>query len=199
MRALSLVALLVAAPACADVDPAAPAPTDAPSPAPSRPERAAADVQGVDGSGVSGTVEFTALDGAVEVRYNLDGLGPGDHGLHVHETGDCGPDSTGTPAGAAGGHLNPLSSPHGAPDSSATARHAGDLGNVTAEGGRAVGVRVDSVLTLRGPTSVVGKAVVVHAGADDYATQPGGDAGARVGCGVVRDRRPSTPTDPTPS
>ena len=92
----------------------------------------------------------------------------------------------------AGDHFNPLSSPHGAPDSSAARRHAGDLGNVVVEGGQAVGVRVDSVLAFEGPTSPVGKAVVVHAGADDLVSQPGGDSGARVGCGVIRQ------TDPAP-
>ena len=196
MRLAVLALALLAASACAGDDAPAPAPaSETAAPAPSRPERAVADVSGVDGSGVEGTVEFTALDGAVEVRYNLSGLSAGEHGLHVHQTGDCGPDSTGTPAGAAGGHLNPFSSPHGAPDSSRTRRHAGDLGNVTAEAGRAVGVRVDSVLTFQGPTSVLGKAVVVHAGRDDYETQPGGDAGDRVGCGVVR--LPPSPSAPT--
>ena len=57
---------------------------------------------------------------------------------------------------------------------------------MTAEGGRAVGVRVDSVLAFSGPTSVLDRAVIVHRGADDLVSQPGGDAGARVGCGVVR-------------
>ena len=186
MRPLLAAAVLLAAAGCADA-PEVPDEPDAPvAQAPSRPDRAAADVVEVDGSGVSGRVEFTNLGDAVEIRYNLAGLAAGDHGFHVHQRGDCGPDSTGTPAGAAGDHFNPLSSPHGAPDSIATRRHAGDLGNVTAEGGQTVGVRVDSVLAFDGPTSIVGKAVIVHAGADDLATQPGGDAGARVGCGVIR-------------
>ena len=186
MRPPLLAAALLALAACAD------APDDAAEPAapvaqtPSQPDRAAADIGEVDGSGVSGRVEFTDLGDAVEIRYNLAGLPGGEHGLHVHQRGDCGPDSTGTPAGAAGDHFNPLSSPHGAPDSSAARRHAGDLGNVAVEGGQAVGVRVDSVLAFDGPTSVVGKAVIVHAGADDFVSQPGGDAGARAGCGVVR-------------
>ena len=186
MRPLLAAAVLLAAAGCADA-PEVPDEPDAPIvQAPSRPDRAAADVVEVDGSGVSGRVEFTSLDDAVEIRYNLTGLAAGDHGFHVHQRGDCGPDSTGTPAGAAGDHFNPLSSPHGAPDSAAARRHAGDLGNVTAEGGQTVGVRVDSVLTFDGPTSILGKAVIVHAGADDLVTQPGGEAGARVGCGVIR-------------
>ena len=202
MRLLLVAAVLLAA-GCAD----APETPDEPGApvlqAPSRPERAVADILEVDGSGVSGRVEFTGLDDAVEVRYNLAGLAAGDHGFHVHQRGDCGPDSTGTPAGAAGDHFNPLSSPHGAPDSVATRRHAGDLGNVTADGGPAVGVRVDSVLAFDGPTSILGKAVIVHAGADDLTSQPGGDAGARVGCGVIRQRAgrppPGRPADSSAS
>ena len=139
----------------------------------------------VDGSGVSGVVRFTALDDAVEVRYDLSGLSDGPHGFHVHQTGDCSADSTGTPAGAAGGHFNPLASPHGAPSNAPARRHAGDLGNIDAEGGRAVGVVVDSVLAFSGPTSVLGKAILVHGGEDDLESQPAGDAGARVGCGVI--------------
>ena len=185
----ALLPLLVLA-ACADA-PEPAAETDEPAavaPAPSRPDRAVAQIGEVDGSGVSGSVEFVDLGGAVEVRYNLSGLSAGEHGFHVHQYGDCGADSTGTPAGAAGGHFNPLSSPHGAPSDARTARHAGDLGNVEVDaGGNAIGTRVDSVLAFSGPTSVVGKALVVHGGRDDLESQPSGDAGARVGCGVVRD------------
>lgn len=140
--------------------------------------------------GPSGQVEFTEVEGGVEVRYNLAGLpGVGRLGFHVHENGDCGPGPDGEPGGAAGDHFNPMASPHGAPDHAAAARHAGDLGNVTAGAdGRAVGSRIDSVLAFSGPTSMLGKAVVLHAEADDYETQPGGDAGARIACGIVERR-----------
>ncbi len=195
MRSLLFSAALLALAACADTPDEAPATPPAPGIlAPSGPERAVADIAEVDGSGVSGRVEITSLGDSIEVRYNLSGLSAGKHGFHIHQAGDCGPDSTGTPAGAAGGHLNPLSSPHSAPDSSAAKRHAGDLGNVLAEGGQAVGVVVDSVLAFKGPTSVLGKAVIVHAREDDLATQPAGNSGARVGCGVIRN-----PADPPPA
>ncbi len=192
MRLALCFSLLVLA-ACAD----APSPdaSDAPADdlvdiAPSGPDRAVVQVAEVDGSGVSGTVEFVDLGEAVELRYNLAGLGAGMHGFHVHQTGDCGPDSTGTPAGAAGGHLNPLASPHGAPAAAPAQRHAGDLGNIEADAdGRAIGVRVDSVLAFSGPTSILGKAMLVHGGQDDLTSQPSGDAGARVGCGVIREAR----------
>ena len=189
MRLILLLPIFLFA-ACADAP-------DEPTPdgpiegiiAPSDPDYATAQIAEVDGSGISGTVNFTSLgDGAVEIRYNLEGFtSEGLHGFHVHQTGDCGPDSTGTPAGAAGGHFNPLSSPHGAPDSTKTHRHAGDLGNIEPEAtGRAIGTRVDSLLTFDGPTSFIGKAVIVHGGADDMVSQPSGDAGPRIGCGVIR-------------
>lgn len=188
MRFLSLSLLLLAA--CAD----APEPADsavAPgdtlaAPTPSGPDRAVARIGEVDGSGVRGAVEFVDLGGAVEVRYNLTGLSAGLHGFHVHQTGDCGPDSTGTPAGAAGGHFNPAASDHAGPDNPSSRRHAGDLGNIEVDAsGRAIGVRVDSVLSFSGPTSILGKAMLVHGGEDDLSSQPSGDAGPRVGCGVI--------------
>ncbi len=195
MRLLVLLSVLLVA-GCADA-PDAPVADGAITGAivPSEPDRAVAEIAEVDGSGISGTVHFTSLgEDAVEIRYNIGGFtSQGLRGFHIHQTGDCGPDSTGTPAGAAGDHFNPLSSPHGAPDSTATHRHAGDLGNVEPEAGRAIGTRVDSLLSLDGPTSVLGKAIIVHAGADDLVSQPAGDAGARVGCGVVRDGGPSVP------
>lgn len=145
----------------------------------------------LDGSGVSGTVTIREADDALRIRVALAGLAPGDHGFHVHEGDSCGPDAEGTPGGAAGGHFNPLVSEHGAPTAAPTDRHAGDLGNVTAnEEGLVAGTVVDSVLTLSGPTSVIGRTLVVHAGADDLTSQPSGDAGARVACGVVVEGAP---------
>lgn len=187
MRSFPLVLIFLLA-ACADApDPADASPEPVLSPAPSGPDRAVARIAEVDGSGVSGAVEFVDLGDAVEVRYNLSGLAAGTHGFHVHQTGDCGPDSTGTPAGAAGGHFNPLASPHGAPEAAAVQRHAGDLGNIESDAsGRAIGVRIDSVLAFDGPTAIFEKAVIVHAGEDDLSSQPSGDAGSRVGCGVIQ-------------
>lgn len=152
-------------------------------------ELAVADIAPLDSSGVSGTVEFRRMGDAVEVRYSLAGLEPGERGFHVHQTGDCGADSTGTPGGAAGAHFNPMASPHGGPGLAPTARHAGDFGNiaVTADG-RAEGIFVDSLIAFSGPTSVLGRAVIVHGGTDDLASQPAGDAGDRLGCGIVERR-----------
>ncbi len=132
------------------------------------------------GNNVHGTVTFTRLASRVRVVADITGLTPGQHGFHVHEFGDCSaPDAT-----SAGGHFNPMGQPHAGPDT--TMRHVGDLGNITADAsGRA---RLDVVLpliTFEGPNSVLGRAVIVHAKADDLRTQPTGDAGGRVACGVI--------------
>ncbi len=133
------------------------------------------------GSGASGTVRFEAVQNGVRIIANLSGLTPGDHGFHIHEHGDCSaPD-----ASTAGGHFNPTNHSHAGPD--AAERHVGDLGNLTAGAdGRATIDRVDSMLTLSGPNSIVGRSVVVHAGPDDLKTQPSGGAGGRVACGVIQ-------------
>lgn len=147
---------------------------------------ARATIQPLGDAGVSGTVTFTPAEGGVQVTYALDGLTPGRHGFHVHENGDCGPGPDGAPGGAAGEHFAPLGSPHGAPADSVGQRHVGDLGNVEAGAdGRAAGTFFDAVVALEGERGIVGKAVVVHTGEDDLTTQPSGDAGDRVGCGVV--------------
>lgn len=142
-------------------------------------------------TGVTGTVTFVELTDGVRVRYDLAGLESGQHGFHIHETGSCAAaDSDGDgyaeAGGAAGGHLNPQDNGHGGPDENRADRHAGDLGNVEAGAdGRVTGAKNDDVLSFSGPTSVVGKAVMVHAQRDDLETDPGGTAGGRVGCGVI--------------
>ena len=127
-----------------------------------------------------GEVTFTAEPGGVHVVGSFSGLVFGEHGFHVHEKGDCSaPDGT-----SAGGHFNPGGKPHAARD--AAARHAGDLGNLKADpyGLARVDV-VDTGLSLSGPDSIIGKAVIIHEKADDFATQPSGNAGARQACGVI--------------
>jgi superoxide dismutase, Cu-Zn family len=109
-------------------------------------------------------------------------LEPGVHGIHIHEKGDCSArDFT-----SAGGHYNPTSAPHAAPFHEE--KHVGDLGNlITNEKGTAVfGIRMTGVPLDQSPTSIVGKALVIHEKADDFTTQPDGAAGARVACGVIR-------------
>ena len=138
----------------------------------------------ISGSNATGTVTFTELgDGSVEVRADLRGVPPGVHGFHVHDKGDCGDNGN-----AAGGHFNPTAAPHGAPD--ATSHHAGDFGNVTADANGIVSIRFTtrSITVEAGPNSVVGHAVILHANPDDLTTQPTGNAGGRIACGVVERR-----------
>jgi len=145
-------------------------------------ERARAELMARSGSQVAGEVTFEEGKGGVLVRVNARGVSPGEHAIHVHEKGDCSaPDGT-----SAGGHFNPLKKPHGGPGDKE--RHAGDLGNVTADG--AGNVKFESLfagITLgKGPTAIVGKSVILHAKRDDMKTQPTGDAGGRIACGIVQ-------------
>jgi superoxide dismutase, Cu-Zn family len=142
---------------------------------------AVAEMKAASGSKVAGTVTFTDKNGKVEVAVDLSGLTPGEHGFHIHEKGDCSsPD-----AKSAGDHFNPDKKEHGAPD--APAHHAGDLGNLTAgeDGTVKTSTTVDFLTLGDQPNSAVGKAVIVHEKKDDMKTQPTGNAGGRVACGVV--------------
>jgi Cu-Zn family superoxide dismutase len=132
------------------------------------------------GNNARGTVTFEPAADGVRITAHLEGLTPGNHGFHLHEVGDCSaPD-----ASSAGAHWNPTGHPHGGPDS--PRRHAGDLGNVTAdESGTAHLEREVKGLSLDGPHSLRGRSVLVHAKADDLTSQPSGDSGARLACGVI--------------
>ncbi|NNF59620.1 MAG: superoxide dismutase family protein [Rhodothermaceae bacterium] len=177
--------------ACAEdtsVDPP-PAPEAEPieEEAPEEAPEASALIRPLDDSGVEGLITFQTTNGGVQVTYALAGLTPGAHGFHVHENGDCDPGDDGTPGGAAGGHFAPQEDPHGAPSAEAGQRHVGDFGNIEAGAdGRASGTFVDALIAFEGDNSIIDRAVVVHAEADDLESQPSGNAGARVGCGVVR-------------
>ena len=155
-------------------------PATPPHPASASELRAVARLEPTQGNNVRGTVKFLDDGGKVRVTAEITGLTPGEHGFHVHETGDCSaPD-----ASSAGGHFNPTKQPHAARD--AEARHIGDLGNLTADAnGRAHLDYVDPKLTLSGPNAIIGRAVIVHAGRDDLKSQPSGDAGGRVACGTI--------------
>jgi superoxide dismutase, Cu-Zn family len=134
-----------------------------------------------EGNKTSGVITFTREKNGVRVIAVVSGLTTGLHGFHIHEKGDCSaPD-----AESAGGHFNPAGNPHAGPADQK--RHAGDLGNL--EGNVYENVyyeTVDRVISLDGPDSIIGRAVIVHAGQDDLKTQPSGGAGARVACGVIR-------------
>ena len=153
------------------------------------------------GNQASGTVTFTAASSGmgVTVQISMTGLTPGEHGIHIHEKGDCSaPDAT-----SAGDHFSATPSQHGGPHD--TMRHTGDLGNVVADAqGKVETSFQDDRISLSGPDSILNKSVIVHAGKDDFTTQPSGASGARVACGVIEgQQQPETqsepPTTPSPS
>lgn len=159
----------------ADVTPAVP-----PHPPGSSELHAIAKLEPTQGNQTRGTVQFRSEGNAVRVSVDITGLTPGAHGFHIHEKGDC----SAADASSAGGHFNPTNQPHAGRD--ADARHAGDFGNLEADAnGRAQVSFLDSKITLSGPNSIVGRAVIVHAGRDDLKSQPSGDSGPRVACGVI--------------
>lgn len=129
-----------------------------------------------------GMVHFQdAGDAGVEVKVDLFGVPAGVHGFHVHEKGDCGNNGQN-----AGGHFNPTGMIHGAPD--AASHHAGDFGNVTADDKGEVHTTftTHSISLKEGQSNnAIGHAVVLHANPDDLTSQPAGNAGARIACGVV--------------
>ncbi|OZC02925.1 superoxide dismutase family protein [Rubricoccus marinus] len=142
-------------------------------------------------SSATGTVTFTETDEGLLVEYDFTGLELGEHGFHVHENGACGRGDDGTLGGAAGGHFNPYDAPHGSREGSRDERHVGDLGNITSAvggvtGGVARGSFTDPLISLSGPNSIVDRAMMIHFKADDLSSQPSGDAGDRVSCGVVQ-------------
>ena len=152
-----------------------------PAEKPSAPLKAVAVLHPTAGSKVNGTVTFTEEADGVKVRAEITGLTPGNHGFHVHEFGDC----SAADATSAGAHFNPTKQPHAGPD--APERHVGDMGNVQADAsGKATLEYVDHQISLTNDQrSAIGRSVVVHAKADDLKSQPAGDSGARVACGVI--------------
>jgi Cu-Zn family superoxide dismutase len=143
---------------------------------------ASATLSSTSGSTASGMVQLTQLaDGSVRVTADLTGVPAGTHGFHIHDKGECGDNGN-----AAGGHYNPTATAHGAP--SADPHHAGDFGNVTADANGRVHTEFTtrSITVVAGPNSAVGHAIILHANPDDLVTQPSGNAGARIACGVVQ-------------
>ena len=136
------------------------------------------------GSTVAGTAQFTAASsGGLKAHLEVSGAAPGRHGVHIHEKGDC----SDPEAKSAGGHYNPNTGPHhGGPHTAA--RHGGDLGNleVDASGKGSLDVVVEGLSVASLQDGVVGRALVVHERADDLATDPAGNSGARVACGRIQ-------------
>lgn len=131
-------------------------------------------------SKVQGTVTFEKVDGGIKVVADVTGLTPGKHGFHIHEYGDC----SASDFTSAGSHFMIDDEHHGAPGDAMS--HKGDMGNLVADAsGHAHLEWVDPEISFMGPNSILGRGVIVHAGADDLKTQPTGGAGARVACGVI--------------
>lgn len=155
--------------------------TTPPAEAPPAAKEAMATLAPTAKSQTKGTVSFKEVEGGVEVTAEVEGLSPGDHAYHVHEKGDCSaPDGS-----SAGGHFNPNNHKHGSPDD--PEHHEGDFGNLTAgKDGKATKTFVMKGITLGDDTtSVVGKGFIIHEKADDFKTQPTGNAGGRIACGVI--------------
>lgn len=180
LKAALPVLLAVAVAGCAS----APAPRpQAPATTTGVTRHAVANLASASGSLVSGRLLLDSAGGGVRIHGDIGGLPPGSlHGFHIHEKGDC---ST-VDASSAGGHFNPDGKPHGR--SGHGAHHAGDIDNITADanGVAHVDVLLRGASLADGGHDINGRALIVHAAQDDYASQPAGNAGARVACGVIR-------------
>jgi Cu-Zn family superoxide dismutase len=143
---------------------------------------AVATLQPTTGNATAGTAWFTQQPDGVLVRVKVSGLKPNqEHGFHAHEKGDC---SSGDGM-STGGHFNPAGKPHGPQHAE---HHAGDFPALKADGSG----NVETTFKLTGATvgtgayDLIGKGLIVHANPDDYKTQPTGNAGARIACGVIK-------------
>jgi Cu-Zn family superoxide dismutase len=143
-----------------------------------------ADIKNAEGAAV-GTATLTQTAQGVLIKVSVQKLPAGDHALHLHAVGECV-----APFTTAGGHFNPASKKHGM--MSADGQHAGDMPNLHVPAGGEVQVEVlnTAVTLVKGqPNSLLdtdGSAIVIHAQADDYKTDPTGDAGGRIACGVIK-------------
>ena len=133
-------------------------------------------------SSVTGMATFTQNGDQITLTIEIQGATPGIHAVHIHESGDCSsPDGK-----SAGGHWNPTGVPHGKWGEGEF--HLGDLGNVPVGEDGTGSIELTTDLWEIGTGSdvdVIGRGIVVHAGADDFTSQPSGDAGARIGCGAI--------------
>jgi Cu-Zn family superoxide dismutase len=143
--------------------------------------RATAQLEPTKGNNAKGTVVFTQRGDKVVVTAQVTGLTPGGHGFHIHEKGDC---SSGDGM-SAGGHFNPTNKQHGDPASAN--HHGGDMPMLQADasGNANLETTLDVIGIGSGAADIVGKAVIVHKDPDDFMTQPTGNSGARVACGII--------------
>jgi Cu-Zn family superoxide dismutase len=136
-------------------------------------------------SNASGTVKFSETNSIVKMTINLSGLTPGNqHAIHIHAIGDC----SAADGSSAGGHWNPTNKPHGVWGGGAPF-HLGDIGNIVADtSGNATFTRGTDLWCIDCEDEnkkIIGKAIILHAGFDDFSGQPSGNAGPRIGCGEI--------------
>jgi superoxide dismutase, Cu-Zn family len=146
---------------------------------------AKADIDAKSGSKLKGKATFTKNDkGELVLRIDVSDAPPGEHAVHIHEKGDCSsPDGK-----SAGDHWNPTHMEHGKWGATGEHFHLGDIGNlmVTPEGKGTITLETKKwTAGTGGVNDVIGHAIVVHGGVDDFKTQPSGNAGPRIGCGVI--------------
>jgi Cu-Zn family superoxide dismutase len=148
---------------------------------PAHAQSAAARLEPTKGNATAGNVTFTQKGDKVAIEAKVSGLTPGGHGFHIHEKGDC---SSGDGM-SAGGHFNPTGKPHANP--SVPDHHTGDMPMLVADasGNASLSLELGAMTVGSGATDVVGKAVIVHKDTDDYTTQPTGNSGGRVACGLI--------------
>jgi Cu-Zn family superoxide dismutase len=144
--------------------------------------RASAHLNPTTGTSAAGRVEFVQVGGVVRVSGSVSGLKPGaEHGFHVHEKGDC---SSGDGM-STGGHFNPAAKAHG--QHAMGEHHAGDLPSLKADsaGVARFAFETSALSVGSGANDVLGRGLIVHRDPDDYKTQPTGNSGPRLACGVV--------------
>ncbi len=136
----------------------------------------------VEGSTVIGSVSFMETKDGLQVEASVANVPEGKHGFHIHEKGDCSDEGK-----AAGGHFNPANVKHGfMPQEGHEHAHAGDMGNieVASDGTGTLSVFLPGVYLIGREPSVAGLSVILHEKEDDFG-QPTGNAGGRIGCGII--------------
>ena len=145
-------------------------------------QQAIAIIGSASGSNLTGIAVFTQNGDTITLTIEIENASPGIHAVHIHEKGDCSaPDAT-----SAGGHWNPTNVAHGTWGEGEF--HLGDIGNIAVGEDGTGKIELTTNLWEMGTGSnldIVGKGIIVHAGIDDFISQPSGNAGARIGCGAI--------------
>jgi superoxide dismutase, Cu-Zn family len=144
---------------------------------------ASVEIRPTSGQTAKGEIQFLQSKGRLSISGRIEGLKANSiHGIHIHENGDC----SAADASSAGDHFNPVNEKHGALGRTPSA-HMGDLGNISADanGVAVIDRKFDGLRLNTGKGSIVGRSVVVHEKIDDLKSQPAGDSGSRIACGII--------------